>query len=33
MEDGTEVKLDDLAAKLRLPTLPLLDELPPELEE
>lgn len=33
MEDGTELKLDDLAAELSLPALPLLDELLPELEE
>jgi hypothetical protein len=33
MEDGTEVKLDDLTDELNLPALPLLDELSPELEE
>ena len=32
-EDGTDIKLDDLATELSLPTLPLLDELTPELEE
>jgi hypothetical protein len=33
MKDGTDIRLDDLAAELSLPVLPLLDELPGELEE